>query len=382
MLEVIGALLQGIAFLCIIQIVYDINAVLRTFQDAVEHEAEVVWANIESLDDRLIYVYLAGLIFLYGLVVHMFTTMALYLQRMAVGTWVTAHVNAWNTLPSWPLWILGMCSILILEQIIGQVVKLSIEVLAEEEVRRQRAMGGPLIVDNEDLDEAAERRLADAIEAVDRVEHVEVLLELVNFEPLPEVAVQPADLLEEPPALRAWRQRRRFRETIEFELGNRIKLWFNWVVVECINLLVPRWFAWPAPWRHISLRWICPEFVALWSEDVRADFYAAALTQTPPSVVAILVKNGLLPNREHVDMWREAGLTTDFVLWGEASVGLLEWGALSGTRMILGKVLPTLVRGLEAAFGLCLVVGGIVVIIFIGPERRTSRKKRRPKNKT
>lgn len=393
-LEVVGASSQGLAFLYIIQIVYDINAVLRTSQDEVESKAEVAWANHEPLDNddapdfvyaliyRLIYVYFAGQALLYGFVAHMFTTMAMYLQRMAVGTAVTAvtaHVNAYNTLPSWLFWIFGIWMILTLGTIIGRVIELDIEALAEEEVRRHRPMGGPLEVDDEDLDEAAERRLGEFLEAVIQIGHVEVLLNLINFEPLPEVAVPLADLLEEPPPLRARRQR---RETIEHELLNRIQLYVNWVMVECINLLVPRWFALPAPWRHISLRWLCPEFFALWSEDVRADFYAAALTRTPSSVVAILVKYGLLRHREHVDLWRKAGLTTDFVLTGEAVVGVPGCGTLSGIMVVLGKVASTLVRGLEAAFGVCLIFGGIAVIYLSWPERMTSLKTRRPKNRT
>lgn len=391
--EIVGAPSQGVAFFCIILIVYDINAVLRMVQDAVEPEAKVVWANIEPWDDddapdfvygvfdRLIYIYLAGQVLLYGFVAHMFTTMALYLQRMAVGTWVTAYVNVYNTLPSWLFWIFGIWSIYALGNIIGRVVERDIEALAEEEVRLHRPMGEPLVVDDEDLDEAAERRLEEFFEALDQAGHIEVLLKLVNFEPLPEVAVHPADLLEEPPPLRARRQRRRFRETIEHELRNRMKLCVNWVMVECINLLVPRWFAWPAPWRHISLRWLCPEFVALWSEDVRAGFYAAALTRTPSSVVAILVNHGLLRHREHVDLWRKAGLTTDIVLTGEAVVGVPGCGVLSGMMVVLGKVASALVRGLEAVFGGWLIFGGIAVIYLSWPEKMTSPKTRRPKDK-
>ena len=102
----------------------------------------------------------------------------------------------------------------------------------------------------------------------------------------------------------------------------------------------------------------------LWSEDERREYYAVALTGAPPRALAALWDHGPL-RRRHIELWRRAGLTMDLALGTEAAGG--NQGAWPPSEMVffLGKMAAILVRGLEATFGVFVVVGGIDIVVAI-----------------
>ena len=102
----------------------------------------------------------------------------------------------------------------------------------------------------------------------------------------------------------------------------------------------------------------------LWSEDERREYYAAALTGAPSRALAALWDHGPL-RRRHIELWRRAGLTTDLALGAEAAGGNLEAWLPDKIAFELGKMAAILVRGLEATFGVFVVVGGIDIVVAI-----------------
>lgn len=315
-----AVLTQGILYLCIVQIVHDITGVVRTFQATVRSEADNVMADADPLFnksndfayamlERLVYVSLAGQGVVCGCVAHLFTIMALYLERMAFGTIVTAASNAHNALSVlwYCIFTTWMFVILTAVPLIVWAAYEDARRAAEDEVRRQ-------------LGELGE-----------------------GGQPLP-------------PGGRSWRLTA-INTAIPWEMLVRLGLRLAWAVEAWLRLLVPRR-------RHADElgRWSCPELAALWSEDERRRFYAAALTGVPSSALAALWDH--LPlRRRHVELWRRAGLTTDFILGGGAAVGIPGAGAPPDMMLFMGKAAGILVRGLEATFGVFVVVGGIITTI-------------------
>lgn len=371
-----GSLYQGIAFLCIIQIVYDINALLRRLQKEVEPEADDVLADMEPLFDdseyfadaifdRLLYIYLAGQGLLYGFTVHMFTNMAMYLQRMAIGTWVTGFVNAYNTLPVWLLCIYAAWAIFILATIIMHVLAINDEDLAEkaearrrEVTRQQQELAGfirrlreELALDNEALGEGEAHQEE---EARLRRQLIGALL-AVDDEALAEREIR-RQLGEGQPPPRARSHRTSLHNTIVWEVQIRAIVLSVGAVIEGIKLLVPRRYA------VQNMRLLCPEFAALWSEDERAHFYTDLLTGGPASSAlgAVLVEQGALRLGDYEDLWQRAELTM--------AVGISGSGMSSGMMSVLGKIASALVHVLERALGACVVVGVIVVIYLKCPQ--------------
>lgn len=313
-----GVLTQGLLYLCIVQIAHDITGVFRTIQATVRSEADNFtmkdgdplfnnpngFAN--TMLSRLAYVSLAGQGVVCSCIVHLFTNMALYLERMAAGTILTAASNAYNTLSVPWYWIFTTWAALILTATLlnAWAVYENARGLSEEELHRQ-------------------------------------------FTALREGRPPP------PPRFGRWLHTT-VNTAIPWEMLVRLGLRLAWALEECLRRLVP----WPRHTGELG-RWFCPEVAALWSEDERRRFYAAALTGVPSSVLAALWDH--LPlRRRHVELWRRAGLTTDFVLGGEAAVGVPGAGAPPHMMLLLGKIAGVLVRELEATFGVCVVVGGIV----------------------
>lgn len=315
---------QGLAYLCIVQIVHNMTGVLRTFDAMVRSEADTVMEDAEplfgndpdgftfALFERLVYAYLAGQGLLYGSLVRLFTAMALSLERIAVGTALTALVGAHNSLALCRCFIFFTVAHVILSAALLNMWSVHDEAHdeAEEQVRRQQQLaelGG---------DAPARRR------------------------PTANTAI-PCEML----------RRLGLRVGCLLEDGARRLL---------LLPVPPRAAGGPGRWR-----WLCPEFAALWPEDERRRFYAAALAGAPPAMLAALWDHGPL-RRRHVELWRRAGLTTDFVvLGGETFVGDLGAGEAPPPWMVffLGKIAAILVRGVEAAFGICLAVGGLVVVL-------------------
>lgn len=311
-----AVLTQAILYLCIVQIVHDITGVLRTFQATVRSEADNVMADADPLFnksndfayamlERLVNVYLAGQGVVCGCVAHLFTIMALYLDRMAFGTIVTAASNAHNALS-----VTWYCIFTTWVMVILTAVPLIVWA-AYEDARR-----------------AAEDELGEGLR-----------LTATNT-------------------------------AIPWEMLVRLGLRLAWALEAWLRLLVPRR-------RHAGElgRWSCPELAALWSEDERRRFYADALTGIPSSALAALW--GHLPlRRRHVELWRRAGLTTDFTLGTEAAVGIPGAGMPPGVMLLLGKIAGILVRGLEATFGVFVVVGGIVIVLTRCPFIRAQEHMR------
>ena len=311
-----SVLIHGISFLCIVQIVHDITGFLRMFQATIQSEADDVWEDAEPLSDdhdnydiviyeTLIYVFLAGQALVYGFLARLFTLLALYLERMAAGTFVTALSNAHSTLTGWRYCAFVACAALILTAIPMCVYEVwdQAEDEADEELLHRRR-------------------------------------ELREGRP--------------PPGVERWRPTT--TTTIPWMILRRLILRSVWVLGEC--------FRWLMPWRYAGLgQWFCPEAAALLSEGLRRHQYAAALTGAPSSMLAALWAHGPL-RRRHFDLWRRAGLTTDFVLSEETAVhlprrGAPSWGIVG--YFLLGRVAAILVRGLEATLCVFVVVGGIAM---------------------
>jgi hypothetical protein len=381
---------QGIAFLCIIQIVYDMNALLRQLQEGVELLADDCLAKMQPLFDdseyfmyaifeRLIYVYLAAQGLLIGFTVHMFTTMAMYLLRMAVGMWVTGFVNAFNTLPVWQFCIFTEWAIYILVIIIRHVLAVDNEALAEEQARLDRRTRQVLFVGyNAAVAEGEARLLRRLDEVVDalaggdtprqqRARLVRQLREILTE------ARQLRQLRQGRPPSQARRRRRRpaLYDTTVDEVLNRAVGLSAGAVVQGIKLLVPRF----SRYTMRNTRSLHPEFAALWSEEERAHFYADALAggRASSALGAVLVKQGALRRADYEDLWRRAGLAMGFVLGGdEAAVGVSGGGMASGLVLVLGKIAGGLVCGLELALGFYVIVGGIVMIYPVTTRRARS----------
>lgn len=316
-----AVLTQGMLYICIVQIAHDTTGVFKTFQATVRSKADNVMADADPLFnnpndlacavlERLAYVYLAGQGVVYGCIAHLFTTMALYLERMAAGTIVTAASNAHDTLSvPWYCVFTTWATVILIATILNVWVAYEdARRAAEWELRRQfRGRRGGR---RRPRAAAAERWLLTAVNTA-----------------------------------------------IPWEILVRLRLRLAWALEACFRRLV--WWRWHA----LGLgRWFCPEVAALWSEDERRQFYADALTGAPSSALAALWDH--LPlRRRHVELWRRAGLTTDFVLGGEAAVGIPKAGMPPDVMLFLGKIAVVLVRGLEATFGVCVVVGGIAIIV-------------------
>ncbi|KAG6355535.1 hypothetical protein INS49_003497 [Diaporthe citri] len=311
---------HGLLYLCIIQIAHDITGVFRTFQATVLSESDNVMADADPLFGdrnefayamlkRLVYVYLAGQGVVYGCLAYLFTAMALYLERMAAGTIVTAASNAHNTLSvPWDYVFATWATVILIATILNVWA-------AYEDARRP-----------------AEEELH------------------LQFRELREGRQPP------PPAAGRWLLTT-INTAIPWEMLVRLGLRLVWALEECLRRLVLwRRHAGGLGW------WSCPEVAALWSEDERRRFYAAALTGVPSSALAALWDH--LPlRRRHVELWRRAGLTTDFILGGETTAGTPGARVPPDMTLFLGKTAVVLVRGLEATFGVCVVVGGILIVL-------------------
>lgn len=312
-----GIMTQGLLYLCIVQIAHDIIGVFRKFQGIILSEADNVIADTDPLFDnrngfafallvRLVYACLAGQGVVYGCVAHLFTSMALHLERVAAGTFVTAASVAHNTLD-----VPWFCVFTTWATVILVSVILNVWAAYEDEDARRPA--------EEELHHQLRQRREGG-----------------RPPPLPTV-----------------------NTAVPWEMLVRLGLRLVFALEECLRRLVL--------WRRRDGagglgRWFCPEVAALWSEDERRGFYAAALTGAPSAALAALW--GYLPlRRRHVELWRRAGLTTDFVLGGERAVGIPGAGAPPGMMLFLGKFASFLVRGLEATFGVCVVVCGIDIVL-------------------
>lgn len=313
-LDTYSVLIQGVAFLCVIQIVQDLSNILRIIQAATASQADDVLAHANPLvDDRAEYetpifdklnnVFLAGQALGLGCLVHMFTTMALYLERIAAGTFATALSNAHNVFAGCCYFAFAACAISLLACIFLQVWTVY-----------------------DDANQALRR-------------------ELIELRGRP----RPRLVRDQQPTT---------SNVIPREMLLRLSMRLAWVLEECLR--------WMASWRHAGLgRWFCPEVAALWSQDECRRFYAAAITGIPSSLLAASWRHQPLRQR-HIDIWRRAGLTTDFVLGGEIAVG----HAMSGPPpwemmgyLFLGRVAAVVVGVLEAAFGACLYVCGLILVV-------------------
>lgn len=321
-------LTEGLLYLCLVQIVHDITGALRTLQVTVRTEAEIVMADADPLFDdasdiedfayamleRLVYAYLAGQALLYGCLAHLFTTTALYLERIASGTIMAAISNAHNALDIcwyYPFTVWAT-AILIAAALNLSAVHGDAHRAAEDERRRRRR-----------------RELGE------------------------DGRLQP------PPGGGHWHWQPVVNNIIPREIVFRLALRLAWALEKLFRWFVPR-FRQTAWWG----KWFCPEVAVLWSEDERREYYAEALTGAPSTALAALWDHGPL-RRRHVELWRRAGLTTDFVLGGGTAAGNQEAWPPSEMVFFLGKMAAILVRGLEATFGVFVVVGGIDIVLTI-----------------
>ena len=214
----------------------------------------------------------------------------------------------------------------------------------EEEARlRRQLIGALLAVDDEALAEREIRRQLREVNAV-----VRQLRQLGEGQPPP----------------RARSQRTSLHNTIVWEVQIRAIVLSVGAVIEGIKLLVPRRYA------VQNMRLLCPEFAALWSEDERAHFYTDLLTGGPASSAlgAVLVEQGALRLGGYEDLWQRAELTM--------AVGISGGGMSSGMMSVLGKIASALVHVLERALGACVVVG-VIVVIYLKWPRKTRRRERK-----
>lgn len=315
-----GVLIHGISFLCIVQIMHDITGFLRMFQASMQAEADEFWrdalplSELQICDDydmiifqALLYVFLAGQAFVYGFIARLFTLVALYLERLAAGTFVTALSNGHDTLTGWRFCAFAAWAALVLTAVLMCVYEAWDQ--AEDEYDME------LIHRRAELREIREGRY--------------------------------------PPTER-WRPTT--TPAIAFEIIRRLIMRLFWVLEEGLRWLVP--------WRHAVLgQWFYPEVAALWTEDERRRHYTAALAGAPSSMLAALRGHGPL-RRRHVDLWRRAGLTTDFMLGNGTAVDLSAGRAASWETIgysLVGRAAAILVRGLEATLGAFVVVGVIIM---------------------
>lgn len=320
-----GILAQGIFYLCIVQIAHGIAGLLGRLQATVRSEADEVMADAPPLYkdprdfedvmfdltyamvERLVYAYLAGQALLYGCLVHLFVNMALYLERVAAGTVLTALSNAISTFTGCQNVIFFNLSHLIL-------VVAFLNIWSDFE--------------DAHLDADDERRR------------------------------QRAELRRGPPPLHGIRPRLPILNTvIPHQMAVRLALRVAWALDEIPGWLVP----WLRHARGLGT-WLCPEVAVMLSEGERQRLYAAALAGAPSSALAALWGHGPLRQR-HIELWKRAGLTTGFVLLSETAIGMPGAGwAPSGQTLFLGKVATLLVRGVEAVFGVCVLVGGLIIV--------------------
>lgn len=323
-----GVLTEGLLYLCLVQIVHDITGALRTLQVTVRSEADIVMADADPLFDdasdiedfayamleRLVYAYLAGQALLYRLLAHLFTTTALYLERIASGTIMAAISNAHNALDIcwyYPFTIWAT-AILIAAALNLSAVHGDAHRAAEDERRRRRR-----------------RELGE------------------------DGRLQP------PPGGGHWHWQPVVNNIIPREIVFRLALRLAWALEKLFRWLVSR-FRQTAWWG----KWFCPEVAVLWSEDERREYYAEALTGAPSTALAALWDHVPL-RRRHIELWRRAGLTTDLALGTEAAGGNQGTRPPSEMVLFLGKMAAILVLGLEATFGVFVVVGGIDIVFTI-----------------
>lgn len=317
-----GVLTEGVLYLCVVQIAHDITGALRKLQAMVRSEADIVMADADPLFDdasdtedflyavfeRLVYAYLAGQALLYGLLTHLFTATALCLSRIAAGTIITAISNAHNALDVCWFYPFTVWATAIL---IAAALNLIAVLHAEADIAAERERLDRHRRELEEDGRAPRTRMPTANTAIPREMMLSVALRLA------------------------------------------------WFLEACFRWLVP-WLRHTA-WLGI---WFCPEAVGLWSEDERREYYAEALTGAPSTALAALWDHGPL-RRRHVELWRRAGLTMDLALVTEAAGGNQGTWPPSEMVFFLGKMAAILVRGLEATFGVFVVVGEIDIVLTI-----------------
>ncbi|POS80524.1 hypothetical protein DHEL01_v201092 [Diaporthe helianthi] len=384
------ALLPGLALLCVAQIIYETNAILRRIQEEAECKAgvlvatpELTHANSEYLLlvilPRLVQICMTVMGLLCGLQVHMSTAMAMYLQRMAVGTWVTGLVNAYKTLPVWKFCIFAAWAFVIFAAITVHVFNISEEFLAEEEDRLFSQLREAFSLGGGDAGFAEARarlvqRVDDIIQALNEEEAIE------GWRPRPlrdlrEILAEIHQLRHErrgqplPPAMHHGKP---LYQIVADELIYRGQILSAGAAVEGARLLVPRRLEHALP----NARLLIPEFAVLWSENEGAHFTADLLAGGPVSsaVAAVWVKHRVLHRRDYEDMWRRAGLTTDFILRGvevgTSSPGGWSW---SGMIQVCAKIASVLFRTIEVAwFGGVFILG--IAVICANWEHMTRRR--------
>lgn len=324
-ISTLGVLGQGVMYLCVVELVHDVTAVLGAFRAAVMLQAgRVLAAHDDDVDledamfEGLMYSVLAGQGLLCGCAAHLLTAAALYLERASAGMFVTALCGGCAALSQVPLVGLWPGALSACEAFIFALAYLQMHAIYDEaaEERRRRAGEGPWDVEEDDEEGALWR---------------------------PSVATAiPREIL----------RRLAVRLVLGLEWG--LRRFVSWKRGSAAAAAGVGW-----GWFLLS----CPEAAALWAEDERRRFYAAALIEAPSSALAASWGNGPL-RRRHVELWRWAGLTTDFVLGDKAAAGIPGSAATSGWVLFLGRCAAILVRGLEATFGVCLVGGGIVMAIM------------------
>lgn len=132
-----------------------------------------------------------------------------------------------------------------------------------------------------------------------------------------------------------------------------------WVVIsrDCLQCILTSavYLQKVVPWRFPMLRswWCCPELAALWPEAELRKFYVESLSGSPPLALVAPWSHAAI-RQQHVDLWRRAGLTRDFVLRDYSAVPIRESTEWLGylCYMVLGRILMVLVYLLEAAFAL------------------------------
>lgn len=301
-----GILAQCMALLCFLQIIHSVSLFVRGLQSELQCRADDVLLNVHAEEAPINRLHILSAV--HEIAGRLFTTAALYLERIATGILVTSLTIAHENLDGPEYWKFTAATVVLL-------------------------LGAHAYAWGKALEWDADGR------------------ELVR------------DRLEE----RQGSQQTAFEETI-----NRLCLRCIWVF--------DAWLQRVTSWRVSGLGrwWCCPELVALWPEPELRQLYINSLSGfPPPAIMAPWSYNSI--HKQHMNLWRRAGLTRDLVLRDHSASPIrvpTEWlGHLC--FMVLGRIIVVLVWFLEVAFAWFFSLALAMACALWNEQRRADLKLRR-----